>query len=139
MKNNFEKIKSMSLIEFKDFLLGMKIDGTGCGNCVLSDKYCNSKLEDTCEANILNWLNSKTDMTADEMFEELGYKKGNENVYENKKSDIREIIEINEKDYSYEKYGYTDIEGLISIPITEAEDKAIHKKIKELKKWEEDN
>lgn len=82
----------------------------------------------------LNGYSSIETKTADEMFEELGYKKVNKSerivIYTNNRFDII----INEDIEEEKKNIYTKLAKQGNgVGITEAEDKAIHKKIEELK------
>lgn len=87
-----------------------------------------------CEE-IEKWLSQKVELTADEMFEELGYEKMKEDkcVFGyikavNSKIIIIEITYQGKREITFSKSG-----AALADNITEAEDKAIHKKIEELK------
>lgn len=139
MTNKEKHFGKASIDDTANILLELSGKDRGCGNCVLRDKYCDTKSEEDCITNIKNWLSREAQLTADEMFEELGCefhsKQPNDIVYS----------------YKVEKYKKYDINIRVMILgsgyiksakqgtpqyllwVTEAEDKAIHKKIEELK------
>lgn len=99
-------------------------------DCVYDYMLKTSKKTDV---NILDY-----DKTADEMFEELGYKRitGNAEpatIYEYKKEDRNNILIHVSKHYYYKCDRYS-----IAMSISEAEDKAIHKKMEEIKNESEE-
>lgn len=96
-----------------------------------------------CEE-IEKWLSQEVELSADEMFKELGYKKGNrwccECVFDRKNGDGLDRIVIDKTNYGYYYIKHRILynknfyeEYTQSHTISEAEDKAIHKKIDELK------
>lgn len=105
-------------------------------------------LETSCfeqQYKIKEWLDTEIEPTADEMFEEMGYKKDlckgyHECVFTRRNEDDADEIVIDKTNYGYyyikhrilySKYFFEEYTR--SHTITESEDKAIHKKIEELK------
>lgn len=82
---------------------------------------------------LIEWLSQEAELSADEMFEELGYTVEDqcycETVYNNRSSHHRIRVL---KDGRYKKIVDGDYSSYTEY-ITEAEDKAIHKKIEKLK------
>lgn len=116
-----------------------------CELCPIKNK-CNSNViaNDVCINPIVEWLERKTknnnktnknsnDFSADAMFEKLGYKIDKE--YENPISILYNNAEIGQIliDKVTLHFGKRRNKKGVSMLITEAEDKAIHKKIEELK------
>ena len=99
-----------------------------------------------CRKKIKGWLSQEAELTADEMFEEMGYKKeiGYRELsdmivyYKNVGNDRYDRIII-ESNGHYSKrtqkgYGWTNSQDVVrGNSISPNEDKAIHKKIEELK------
>ena len=101
---NREKINKMSNEEFIDFIQ----DEFGCRTCSefnTRDKRCKFEYncKKDCRKHQLEWFSQEAELNADEMFEELGYEK------------------------------LTTVDNTWVTYIKDAEDKAIHKKIEELK------
>jgi len=71
MATNRDKITNEQLATFI-------FDGTykHCDYCILQGKCYSGRCENrgTCINNIVSWLEKEAELTADEMFEELGYK-----------------------------------------------------------------
>lgn len=120
---NREKINKMSNEElaYKIIDIAQKFN---------SDSFTETKRD------IVHWLSQEAELSADEMFEELGYIKENEFsgciAYWCDEYKKRITIDWNDEatHFAYQK---SRGNNSLSDTITEEEDKAIHKKIKELK------
>ena len=142
---NKERINKMSCKEFADKYTNRE---QNCEVCAYWDKernYCNSCREsnvDECKVGFIKWLSQEAELTADEMFEELGYKKKYSRdydcIFERKDGEILDKIIILKNHghcYYYNKHRIINNKYPVYIvTISEAEDEAIHKKIEELKK-----
>lgn len=141
MTNREKYIDSMTDKELALFLL--------CGSQIIDNQIdTNPSLTDDEEkrkqavrhcSKIEKWLSQETEKSADEMFEELGYEKdtfdefgADEITYINNNKDHI----IVKKNGCYIKYNYYDFHYNNLKFITEAEDKAIHKKIEEVERFE---
>ena len=112
----------------------------GCRN-FLEITGC-SKLSPDCDEEIKNWLEEEVELTADEMFEELGYeitRQNPHNILYIKKERLKCAEEIYfvktiKEEWEYEKY-YIGCDDNPQHPllIREKEHKAICKKLEELK------
>ena len=120
---NRDKINKMTSEEFAEALTSFVM------GAVYSPSRDKTK---SINKQIADWLDTEIKQTADEMLEELGYKASKEYetpitiLYDN--AEIRQII-IDKVSLCYGKRTKYNAPMLIS----EAEDKAIHKKIEELK------
>lgn len=133
---NRDKINKMTNKEYAKMLLELSGDNRGCGNCCLSDKYCTTKMGDDCFTNIYNWLSQERELTADEMFEEMGYECFHIMFSEYYKDNIRIEIKQDKETGQYNWCKYNEL-GIIKI-YTDKEMKAIYKKIEELKENKND-
>lgn len=108
----------------------------------IAQKFNSDSFTET-KRDIVQWLSQEVELTADEMFEELGYKKefsdrNGCNYYhkEINRSGVKSehIIHVlsNESSTLYGKYERLDNKEFAA-NISVAEDKAIHKKLEELK------
>ena len=93
-----------------------------------NDDILNKK--DLTIADYKKWLSKEAESSADEMFKELGYEKLEDGYSYKNKND--EIICISKQGYKYLKTLDRFIGGAVLNFITEAEDRAIHKKIEEI-------
>lgn len=98
----------------------------------IAQKFNSDSFTET-KRDIVQWLSQEAELSADEMFEELGYTVEDqgycETVYNSRSSHHRIRVL---KDGRYKKIVDGDYSSYTEY-ITEAEDKAIHKKIEELK------
>ena len=115
------------------------------GRCNYCDYHCTSKCKHggegytICVDGIKKWLERKAKITADEMFKELGYVKTKDTKEYKAYKKGRLYIDIFKYDMDKNAWAYIkskrdpfdDMET--TAPIHESEDKAIHKKLEELK------
>lgn len=139
---NKERINKMSCKEFADKFTSRE---QCCEVCAYWDKernYCNSCYEsnvDECKDGFIKWLSQETELTADEMFEELEYaiQLLDAHTIKYRKITKTPYVEIRLHRNTYDEWEYEKYfveEDNESELITQKEDKAIHKKIEELKK-----
>ena len=143
---NRDRINKMSNKEMAKALN----NDNGCDFCIFSKyEFCHGKHIDgknvTCEEAIEMWLEKEEEQTADEMFKELGYEKIIDNSsaakYQKNEKNETQLILIYIDEYEtcrYARYCNYQIEEGKWIYgdyefITEEENKAIQKKIEELK------
>ena len=134
---NRDKINKMTNEELAQKILGNT--NYHCVYCEYHNTPVCSKGAD-CIEGIKDWLDEEAELTADEMFEELRYKKESRVCclgavsYISSSHRIALFIENDDtgeyKSYRYEKI---NIESKCDRSISEAEARAIHKKIEELK------
>lgn len=140
---NKEKINKKDDQKLTDFLINVNSDR--CHICAKKDKcqiLHRDVVVDECYKGIEEWLKQETELTADEMFEKLGYKKKYSSdydcIFERKDGEMLDkiIISMNHSHcYYYNKHRIINNKYPVYIvTISEAEDEAIHKKIEELKK-----
>ena len=107
----------------------------------IQKKYLNHNSFEICDR-FIGWLSQEAELTADEMFEELGYEKYEHDAYDEFDSNelyytmqqnetVKKRIEILKEMLCYKCFTIPENSGFEYI--TEAEDKAIHKKIAELR------
>lgn len=140
MTNREKYIDKVSNEKLAEFII--KANCERCDMCLKKDK-CQKMdrdvIESECYKGIEQWLSQEAESTADEMFEELQYAIQSEDNYTIKYRKITKTpyVEIRlhrntQEEWEYEKY-FVEEDNQSEL-ITQKEDKAIHKKIEELKK-----